>query len=360
MTHYTLDDFDFDLPKELIAQHPLSNRTASRLLCLNRKTGEIQHRLFLDLPTFLRKNDLLVFNNTKVIPARLFGYKETGGKIGCLIERIISPTSVLAHLRSNKTPKIGTAITICCAKEHQNITGIEGVKFIVTEKKENLYTLTMASHSPYNVYNVIDQYGHMPLPPYIKREDTVFDERRYQTVYAKKVGAIAAPTAGLHFDESLLQTITSLGITKTELTLHVGSGTFQPVRVKDFKSHVMHKEYFELSQENCDAVIKTQHKQGRVVAIGTTVVRTLEAVAQKFNPIQPLSGDTQLFIYPGFEFRSVDVLLTNFHLPKSTLLMLVSAFGGYDHIMQAYQEAIKEKYRFFSYGDAMFIYHNSP
>jgi len=345
MTRYTLDDFDFQLPSQLIAQHPLPNRTSSRLLCLNRETGEIQHRLFTDLPSFLCQNDLLVFNNTKVIPARLFGHKETNGKIECLIERIVSPNKALVHLRASKMPKLGSVITLA-----------DRVKVSVEGKQGDLFYLTVPLNSSDNFFDIVNQYGHMPLPPYIKREDADVDQTRYQTVYAKKTGAIAAPTAGLHFDQALLQRIVSRGIASTELTLHVGAGTFQPVRVKDFASHIMHKEYFELSQENCNAIDAIQKRNGRVVSVGTTVVRTLETVAQQFNPIRPLKGETQLFIYPGFKFHSTDALLTNFHLPKSTLLMLVAAFAGYDLVMQAYQTAVREKYRFFSYGDAMFVF----
>lgn len=347
---YSRDDFDFKLPTSLIAQHPLLDRTASRLLCLNRATGVIEHCLFKDLPTFLHTNDLLVFNNTKVIPARLFGYKETGGKIECLVERIISPTDVLVHLRASKTPRIGSTLIL------SRSSIIDGIKVNVKNKQDSLFHLTLPSDSPVNFFDIVNQYGHMPLPPYIKREDMELDQERYQTVYAKKAGAIAAPTAGLHFDDAILKKIAQKGIAATELTLHVGSGTFAPVRVKDLAAHIMHKEYFELSADNCNAIKQTQQQNGRIVAVGTTVVRTLETVTQQYNTVLPSSGDTQLFITPGFEFQCTNALLTNFHLPKSTLLMLVSAFAGYDLTMKAYQAAVDEKYRFFSYGDAMFIF----
>jgi S-adenosylmethionine:tRNA ribosyltransferase-isomerase len=342
---YTLDDFDFKLPSNLIAQHPLPKRTSSRLLCLNRKTGEIQHRCFSELPSLLFPNDLLVFNNTKVMKARLLGRKKSGGKLECLIERILSPITAMAHLRVSKKPVIGSTIMLG-----------DDIPVIVKERKENLFYLSMPLNTTIDFYKLVDQYGHVPLPPYINRSDMKTDQERYQTVYAKKLGAIAAPTAGLHFDQALLETIKSKGIHSTELTLHVGSGTFQPVRVMDLSSHVMHQEAFEVSKNNSEAIEKAHRQSGRVIAVGTTVVRALETVAQRFNTVCPCSGETEIFIQPGFTFGAIDALITNFHLPKSTLLMLICAFGGYDTIMRAYAEAVEQKYRFFSYGDAMFIY----
>jgi S-adenosylmethionine:tRNA ribosyltransferase-isomerase len=357
---YSLDDFDFDLPQSLIAQYPLSSRTDSRLLCLNRVTGDIQHCSFGDFPSFLKANDLLVFNNTKVIPARLFGYKKTGGKVECLIERILSKTRALVHLRASKTPKMGSTIILSHAhvSNDYSYNSNDNVAIVVENKQDDLFLLALPEESTINFFDIVNRYGHMPLPPYIKRDDTSFDQQRYQTVYAKKPGAIAAPTAGLHFDEAILDMMAQKGIASTELTLHVGAGTFQPIRVKDFKTHVMHKEFFEINSKNCDAINTAKERKGRVIAVGTTVVRALETAAQRFNRVQPLTDETQLFIYPSFQFRSTDALLTNFHLPKSTLLMLVSAFAGYDLTLQAYRTAVEKKYRFFSYGDAMFIYDN--
>ena len=343
---YTLDDFDFYLPKALIAQHPLPSRTSSRLLCVNRKTGVIQHRCFDTLPNLLSSSDLLVFNNTMVMKARLQGRKATGGKLECLIERIITSKKALAHLKASKTPPVGSIIVL----GDEVLVKVEG-------RNEDLFYLTLSTDVNMTFHDLVEQHGHIPLPPYIKRQDIKEDLQRYQTVYAKKLGAIAAPTAGLHFDQSILNKLRSKGVESTEITLHVGSGTFLPIRVNDFSSHIMHAEYFEISKANCDAVERTWQKQnGRVVADGTTVVRTLETAAKQHYPVAPLSGQTRLFIHPGFQFKVVDALLTNFHLPKSTLMMLVCAFGGYDLMMHAYQEAVKEKYRFFSYGDAMFIY----
>jgi len=336
---YVTSDFDFNLSKNLIAQYPLKDRTASRLLCLDKKTGEIENRIFKDFLSFLNSKDLIIFNNTKVIPARLFGQKETGGKIECLIERIIPTHEALAHIRASKSPKINSHLVL-----------EEKIKAIVIGRKGDLFHLQFEG----KILPVLKQYGHIPLPPYIQRQAEASDIDRYQTVYAKEEGAVAAPTAGLHFDQELLKQIRQKCYC-AEVTLHVGAGTFQPVRVENISEHVMHHEYVEVSPETCEAIEACKKRGGRVVAIGTTVVRALETAA-KSGKIKHYFNETNLFITPGFKFNCVDMLLTNFHLPKSTLLMLVCAFGGYDFVMKAYIEAVEEKYRFFSYGDAMLIY----
>lgn len=335
-----LKDFHFDLPDELIARYPTEKRTDSRLLCLDGVSGDITHRHFYQLIDWLQPNDLLVFNNTRVIPARLFGQKASGGKIEILIERLDSDSKALAHIRSNRTPKIGTEIIL---ENHSKVT--------VTGRKDALFAIELAD-SDWNA--VMQQVGHMPLPPYIDREDELEDKERYQTVYSEVEGAVAAPTAGLHFDEALLAKLESKGIETAFVTLHVGAGTFSPVRVENVKEHKMHSEYYELSQEVCEKVNKTQAAGGRVIAVGTTSVRCLES-ASIDGMISPSRGETDIFIYPGYSFKTVDALITNFHLPESTLMMLVSAFASKNHIMRAYNEAVKEQYRFFSYGDSMFI-----
>ena len=331
-----LSDFDFELPRELIAQFPKEQRSASRLLVLDKCSGKIIHKKFTDLLDFITPNDLVVFNDTKVIPARLFGQKSTGGKVEILIERILDKQHVLAHIKASKTPKIDSEIII--ADYHAQ----------VIERQDDLFKLKFIDTD--NVLEVIEAIGHIPLPPYITRSDEVLDKERYQTVYAKNKGAVAAPTAGLHFDEKLLEQIPN----KAFITLHVGAGTFQPIRVTDILQHKMHSEYIEVSQEVCDKINATKEQGGKVIAVGTTCVRSLETVAQR-GKIQAFYGETDIFIYPDFEFQCVDVMITNFHLPKSTLMLLVSAFAGYDNIMAAYQQAIDKRYRFFSYGDAMLI-----
>ncbi len=340
-------DFHFELPQELIAQRPAAERRASRLLVLDGKSGEYQDRMFTDLNAFLQPGDLLVFNNTRVIPARLYGKKETGGKLELLIERILDSTSALAHVRASKSPKQGSRLFF------DNDISAE-----VTGREGDLFRLAFTLSAFDNLLQALDSIGHMPLPPYIQRDDEDFDQQRYQTVYAETPGAVAAPTAGLHFDEAMLQQLTEQGIEQVYVTLHVGAGTFQPVRVDDLKDHQMHREWIELSAENCNRINRAKQQGRRIVAVGTTSVRCLESVAlfsDENGVLQPYQGETDIFITPGFEFRVVDALLTNFHLSESTLLMLVSAFAGYDNIMQAYQHAIEEKYRFFSYGDAMFL-----
>ena len=336
-------DFSFELPDELIARHPMADRTASRLLTLDGNTGELGHKIFKDLIDFLNPNDLMIFNNTKVIPARMYGQKSTGGKVEVLVERVVDEHRVLAHVRSSKSPKEGATL-ILEGKAEATMVARHGELFELEFKGEQ------------TVLNILDDIGHMPLPPYIDRPDTEEDKARYQTVYNEKPGAVAAPTAGLHFDEALLEKIKEKGIETQFITLHVGAGTFQPVRVDSVDEHVMHSEYIEVSQEVVDAIKKTKANGGRVIAVGTTSVRSLESAAKASEgELQPLYGDTDIFIYPGYEFQVVDAMITNFHLPESTLIMLVSAFAGQDHIINAYKTAVNEQYRFFSYGDAMFI-----
>ena len=334
-----IDDFDFQLPDSLIAKHPLSERSSSRLLCLA-SSGDIAHRHFSDLVDYLNPGDLLVFNNTRVIPARLFGNKETGGKLEILIERMIDEHSALAHIRSSKSPRPDSFILV------------EGYRFKVTGREESLFQIQVVDG--HSLSDVLESVGHMPLPPYIDRADTEEDKERYQTVFNKVPGAVAAPTAGLHFDQPLLDKLFRKGVEFSYVTLHVGAGTFQPVRVSQIKDHQMHKEFLQVDEDCCVKIRETKARGGRVVAIGTTAVRSLET-AGRDGQITPFSGDTQIFIYPGYRFNVVDAMVTNFHLPKSTLLMLVSAFAGRDNILNAYHKAIENKYRFFSYGDAMFL-----
>ena len=342
-------DFTFNLPEELIAQKPVAERTASRLLVLDGETGLCEDKSFTDLTEFLREDDLLVFNNTEVIPARLHGNKASGGKIEVLVERIIDDYTVLAHVRASKSPKPGTQLLFEKGIRAE-VTGRNGDLFIVDFSHNSL--------SEKNVLAILNSIGHMPLPPYIQREDESFDQERYQTVYAEKPGAVAAPTAGLHFDEIMLQQLSEKGIEQIYVTLHVGAGTFQPVRVDDLNDHHMHKEWIELTKENCEKINKAKEQGRRIVAVGTTSVRCLESAAlfsNKDGQLEPYQGETDIFITPGYEFKVIDALVTNFHLSESTLLMLVSAFAGYENIKNAYQHAINEKYRFFSYGDAMFL-----
>jgi S-adenosylmethionine:tRNA ribosyltransferase-isomerase len=336
-----LTDFQFELPDELIAQFPCAERTASRLLSLDGENGHVEDRQFIDFTNLLQPNDLLVFNNTKVIPARLLGQKDTGGKIEVLVERVLDEHRVLAHVRSSKSPGEGRHLLL------ENALDVE-----VLGRQEALFELYF--HGDLDVTSALEKYGRLPLPPYIEREVDKEDHERYQTVYAQHIGAVAAPTAGLHFDNSILERLKTMGIKTTEVTLHVGAGTFQPVRVDDIKTHKMHSERIVVSDTVCDQVRATRAAGGRVIAVGTTSVRALESASQS-GQIQPYQGETDIFIYPGYEFKSVDAMVTNFHLSESTLLMLVSAFAGRDHVLQAYEHAIKEKYRFFSYGDAMFI-----
>ncbi|WP_455208995.1 tRNA preQ1(34) S-adenosylmethionine ribosyltransferase-isomerase QueA [Kaarinaea lacus] len=334
-------DFHFELPPELIAQYPLESRTASRLLCLDGKTGAIADRNFSDLPDLLQAGDLLIFNNTRVIPARLFGRKASGGKVEVLIERLLEGNQILAHVRASKTPKPGAVIVIN-----------DDFQLTVMTRHQDLFRLVCQSHTP--IRQLLEEHGHIPLPPYISRHDSSADATRYQTVYAQKEGAVAAPTAGLHFDEALIERLRDKGINSAFITLHVGSGTFQPVRVDSIQDHEMHSEYVEVSEAVCAQVRQTRKDGGRVIAVGTTSLRGLEAAAQD-GELHPYQGETNIFIYPGVPIRMVDLLITNFHLPESTLLMLVCAFAGKQHIFSAYSHAIAQRYRFFSYGDAMFI-----
>lgn len=335
-------DFYFELPEELIARYPLEQRSASRLLCLDGNTGERTHRQFTDLLSLLQPGDLLVFNDTRVIPARLFGQKESGGQIEMLVERVTSENTALAHIRASRAPRPGARLLF-----------EGGLEAEVTGRQENLFQLRFTNLDDHLV-SALERHGHMPLPPYMKREDQLSDRERYQTVYNRKPGAVAAPTAGLHFDQALLQQLKEKGIEQTFVTLHVGAGTFQPVKVDTIAEHHMHAEYIEVSDEACAAVKAAQARGNKVVAVGTTSVRCLET-ASRSGEIAPFYGDTDIFIYPGYRFRTVDRLITNFHLPESTLMMLVSAFAGHQSIMQAYADAVAERYRFFSYGDAMFL-----
>ena len=336
-----VSDFSFELPDELIASFPLAQRSASRLLCLDGNSGEVEHRQFTDLVDLLAPGDLLVFNNTRVIPARLFGKKASGGKVELLIERVTSDKTALAHVRSSRAPKPGAKLFF----EGDIHATVEG-------RRGNLFELSFQIEG--TLFEALEQHGHMPLPPYMNREDQLEDRERYQTVYNKKPGAVAAPTAGLHFDDALFERIKAKGIDTAFVTLHVGAGTFQPVKVETVTEHVMHAEYIEVSQQVCDQVKATKAAGGRVIAVGTTSVRCLESAAAN-GELAAYTGDTSIFIYPGYQYRVVDRLVTNFHLPESTLLMLVSAFAGFDHTISAYNQAVAEKYRFFSYGDAMFI-----
>ncbi|WP_407291705.1 tRNA preQ1(34) S-adenosylmethionine ribosyltransferase-isomerase QueA [Stutzerimonas zhaodongensis] len=334
--------FSFDLPDSLIARHPLPERRASRLLVLDGSTGSMAHHGFVELLDYLRPGDLMVFNNTRVIPARLFGQKDTGGKVEVLIERVLDGRRVLAHIRSSKSPKPGARI---------HIDG--GGEALMLVRHDALFELEFDE----DVLPLLERVGHMPLPPYIDRADEAADRERYQTVYAQRAGAVAAPTAGLHFDAELLAALQAKGIESAFVTLHVGAGTFQPVRVERIEEHQMHREWLEVDQGVVDAVTACRARGGRVVAVGTTSVRSLESAARD-GVLKPFSGDTDIFIYPGKQFHVVDALVTNFHLPESTLLMLVSAFAGYQETMAAYAEAVAKGYRFFSYGDAMFIIRN--
>ena len=336
-------DFFYELPEELIAEQPLETRSDSRLLCLDPVAATARDRMFRDLPGLLQAGDLLVFNDTRVIPARLFGHKPTGGKVEVLVERITGTRSALAQIRSNKPLRPGAEIIL---GEHASAR--------ITGRQADLFQLDFSINNDLAGY--LEQAGHMPLPPYIKRADAPGDRQRYQTVYARVPGAVAAPTAGLHFDDKLIGELEHQGVASAFLTLHVGAGTFQPPRTENLDEHVMHHESFEIGAEASRKITETRRHGGRIVAVGTTVVRTLET-ATGDQGIEPCRGETDLFIRPGFQFRCVDALLTNFHLPESTLLMLVCAFAGHAAVMSAYQHAIKERYRFYSYGDAMFINH---
>jgi S-adenosylmethionine:tRNA ribosyltransferase-isomerase len=342
-----VSDYHFDLPDSLIANYPTPDRTASRLLHLDGPSGELVHRQFPDVLDLVQPGDLMVFNNTRVIPARVFGQKESGGKVEILVERVIGANEALAHVRASKSPKEGSKLFLGQDKNEQ-------IEVTMLGRSGALFHLLFAEP----VLEVLSRVGHMPLPPYIERPDEESDQERYQTVYNKKPGAVAAPTAGLHFDDALLEKLKAKGVEMAFVTLHVGAGTFQPMKVDNVKDHIMHAEYVEVEQSVVDQVKATKARGGRVVAVGTTSVRSLESASQS-GEIAVMQGDTSIFIYPGYEFKTVDALVTNFHLPESTLIMLISAFAGYDHVMSAYQTAVEQQYRFFSYGDAMFITRNA-
>lgn len=339
-------EFNYGLPERLIAQKPCDVRSKSRLLHYSRADQCISHLYFGNILDLLKPGDLLVFNNTRVIPARIYGFKETGGKVEILVERITGEQRCLAHIKASKTPKSGSKITLSDADKKNQFT------VTVTGRENDLFALS--SSPEFSMAKIMESIGHMPLPPYISRDDTVEDFSRYQTVYADTPGAVAAPTAGLHFDQVLLQKLKDKGINSAYVTLHVGAGTFQPVRCDNIKDHRMHFEYLEVPQQTVDKCLHTRQNGGRIIAVGTTTVRSLET-ASKNGELESYKGETDIFIYPGYQFKSIDALITNFHLPESTLLMLISAFADKDEIKRCYQEAVAQEYRFFSYGDSMFI-----
>ncbi|MCK5893870.1 MAG: tRNA preQ1(34) S-adenosylmethionine ribosyltransferase-isomerase QueA [Endozoicomonadaceae bacterium] len=336
-----VSDFHFDLPDDLIARYPLPERVSSRLLVVDGSDNTLKHKHFIDIIDCLREGDLLVLNDTRVIPARLFGKKASGGKIEVMVERVLDKHYVLTQIRASKSPKLGDRMML-----------EQTVEAEMVERQDSLFLLRFLTDEP--VLSVLNRIGHMPLPPYITRADELSDRNRYQTVYGCKLGAVAAPTAGLHFDDDLLERLAEKGIEKVFVTLHVGAGTYQPVRVASIEDHHMHSEYLEVSESVCEAVRRTRERGGRVVAVGTTSARSLET-ASRDGTLKPFTGETNIFIYPGYRFKTMDMLVTNFHLPESTLLMLVSAFSGYEKIMHVYREAVAKRYRFFSYGDSMLL-----
>ena len=381
-THHTLSDFDFELPPELIAQHPAPERSGSRLLDGTPTTGEPTDRIFRDLHTLLRAGDLVVFNDTKVINARLFGNKPpppgsaaarvaaphggegdlgrpgvalptvpTGGKVELLIERVLGGNQVAAHMRVSKKPEVGTTLTLIGAPgTHENLRATLLGRW-PEEEVGGMFRFVLSNDAGDDPYTLMERHGHVPLPPYITHSDSAEDAKRYQTVFAKNPGAVAAPTAALHFDEALLAQLDAMGVQQAHVTLHVGAGTFQPVKTENLAEHQMHSEWYAVPESTQQAIAACKARGGRIVAVGTTTVRTLESWAHS----GVARGDTRIFITPGFEFKLIDLLVTNFHLPKSSLMMLVSAFAGYDHIMALYRTAIARQYRFFSYGDAMLL-----
>lgn len=337
-----LSDFTFDLPTELIARYPLAKRSASRLLCLNSMNGDMQHKQFHDVLHLINEGDLLVFNDTKVIPARLFGHKITGGQVEVLVERVLSHQDILAQVRASKSPKPGDHLIFA-----------NQIHLEVIEKNNQFYRLRY-NHEDHSILQIIESIGQIPLPPYMQRQADESDKERYQTIYAKNKGSVAAPTAGFHFDDELMQQLRDKKVDMGYLTLHIGAGTFAPVRTDDIREHKMHAEYLEVSAELCDKIRATKARGKRVIAVGTTSMRALETASQS-GVTEPFEGETSIFIYPGYTFRCVDALITNLHLPGSTLLMLVSAFAGQENVMNAYQVAVKNAYRFYSYGDAMWM-----
>lgn len=337
-----IENFNFDLPVELIARYPLAKRSASRLLCLDKQYGSIKHRNFNDVIDLVTQNDLLIFNNTKVIPARLFGNKVTGGRIEVLVERILDKHRIMVQLRASKAPKVGDKIKFT-----------DDIEFEVGARTQQFYELHyFAPH--HSILEIIESIGQIPLPHYMHRSPELSDIERYQTIYAKEKGSVAAPTAGLHFDEELFEKLRAKNIKSGYLTLHIGAGTFLPVRDQDITKHKMHAEYFKISPTLCEQIIATKAQGGRIIAVGTTTLRALET-ASSSGQINAYEGDTDIFIYPGYVYRCVDALITNLHLPRSSLLMLVCALGGHQAVMSAYQSAIANAYRFYSYGDAMWI-----
>jgi S-adenosylmethionine:tRNA ribosyltransferase-isomerase len=338
---HTLADFDFALPPQLIAQHPTGERSASRLL--DGRGATPVDRVFRELPTLLHPGDLLVFNDTRVIKARLYGRKTSGGAVEALVERVLPNQEVLAHLRSSKSPRAGSSLRLAEAFDAE-VLGRGG-------PDGSLFHLRLGG----DPLALLEAHGHVPLPPYITRADSADDARRYQTVFADKPGAVAAPTAALHFDAPVLAQLRERGVQMAQVTLHVGAGTFQPVRAERLEDHRMHSEWYEVSPATVAAVAAVRQRGGRVIAVGTTSVRSLESAARHGASLQAVRGETDIFITPGFDFRVVDALLTNFHLPRSTLMMLVSAFAGHAHVMALYRQAIEARYRFFSYGDAMLL-----
>jgi len=352
------DEFDFDLPERLIAQHPPARRGASRLLYAH--GGSLENRHFADLLQLVGPNDVLVLNDTRVIKARLFGSKDSGGKIEVLVERVLNEHEVLAQVRASKSPKAGGLLLLATAGSLRSsgeptgvpLAGADTLEVEVLGREGEFFHLRFAGES--TVLELLERYGSLPLPPYINHAADAEDEQRYQTVFARAAGAVAAPTAGLHFDEAMLQALRDKGVRIAYVTLHVGAGTFQPVRAEYIREHAMHSECYEIPQATVDAMAQARNAGGRVIAVGTTSLRALESAAQG-GELQAGSGETRIFITPGYRFRVVDVLLTNFHLPKSTLLMLVCAFGGMKQMLAAYRHAVENEYRFFSYGDAMLI-----
>ena len=347
MRSFTLSDFDFDLPPDLVAQHPAAERSASRLL--DGRAGPPADRIFKDLPTLLRAGDLLVFNDSQVVKARLFGEKPTGGKLELLVERVLQGQEVVCHMKVSKKPPVGTTL---------NMVGGFRATLLGRWPQDDgaLFRFAFESDAQEDPYALMARCGHVPLPPYITHADSHDDERRYQTVFARVPGAVAAPTAALHFDDALLADLEARGIQRANVTLHVGAGTFQPVKTENIAEHTMHAERYDVPPATQQAIAQCKARGGRVVAVGTTTVRTLESWAASGQA----SGDTQIFITPGFAFQHVDLLVTNFHLPKSTLMMLISAFAGYEHVMALYAHAIAARYRFFSYGDAMLLARPTP